>query len=66
MDIWKAKLPSRRGRIFGRLWRYVRRYRQCRRERAELRRLDDRALRDIGITRIDALRESRRACARKQ
>lgn len=33
-------------------------WRQRRRERTELRRLSDRELHDIGITRVDAMREA--------
>lgn len=60
MHIFKPNLNRPWPALFGTLALYLRRYRQCRRERAELRRLDDHALRDIGITRVDALRESRR------
>jgi uncharacterized protein YjiS (DUF1127 family) len=35
-------------------------YRQVQRERAQLRALSDRELRDIGISRYDALREARK------
>jgi uncharacterized protein YjiS (DUF1127 family) len=40
------------------------RMRQRRRERRQLAELDERLLRDIGIERADALRESRKPCWR--
>ncbi len=47
---WQAKLNS----LVARLWLC----RDIRRERAQLRALNDRELRDIGITRYDALHEA--------
>ena len=47
-------------RFFESTWRELRLRSQIRRERELLASLDDRALKDIGISRLDALHEARR------
>jgi len=51
-DGWRARLQC----LTARLWLY----RQMRRERAQLLALSDRELRDIGLSRYDALHEARK------
>lgn len=51
---WRAKLARQTQAIAARLWLYRRR----RRERAQLLALTERERRDMGITRIDAIREA--------
>jgi len=58
MNTRKGELRTNPETWFARLLALCSRWRQRRRERAEIRRLDDRDLRDIGITRIDAMREA--------
>lgn len=53
---WRLGVRSRLAAFATALWRY----RQVQRERAQLRALSDRELRDIGITRYDALCEARK------
>lgn len=43
-----------------RLWRMLRRWRQLARERGQLARLDDAALKDLGLSRADVLQEAER------
>ena len=45
---------------FGRVWAFLDHWLAVRRSRNALGRLDDHLLRDIGLTRADALREARR------
>mgnify|MGYP006155648127 FL=1 len=49
------RLPSLAG-----MWRMLRRWRQLARERGQLARLDDAALKDLGLSRADALQEAER------
>mgnify|MGYP006180966905 FL=1 len=49
------RLPSLAG-----MWRMLRRWRQLARERAQLARLDGAALKDLGLSRADALQEAER------
>ncbi|MGE8297169.1 MAG: DUF1127 domain-containing protein [Pseudomonas sp.] len=49
------RLPSLAG-----LWRMLRRWRQLARERQQLARLDDMALKDLGLSRADVLQEAER------
>ncbi len=53
---WLLILKCRLAGLATRLWRC----RQVQRERAQLRALGDRELRDIGISRYDALEEARK------
>jgi uncharacterized protein YjiS (DUF1127 family) len=58
MDTRKRELHTNPDTWFARLLALCGHWKQRRMERAEIRRLDDRDLRDIGITRVDAMRES--------
>jgi len=58
MDTRKGELRTYADTWITRLLALCGRWRQRRRERAEIRLLNDRDLRDIGITRIDAMREA--------
>ena len=49
------RLPSLAG-----MWRMLRRWRQLARERGQLARLDDAALKDLGLSRADVLQEAER------
>jgi len=49
------RLPSLAG-----VWRMLRRWRQLARERGQLARLDDAALKDLGLSRADVLQEAER------
>ena len=49
------RLPSLAG-----VWRMLRRWRQLARERAQLAQLNDAALKDLGLSRADALQEAER------
>ncbi|MDN5514663.1 DUF1127 domain-containing protein [Ectopseudomonas composti] len=49
------RLPS-----LGGVWRMLRRWRQLARERAQLAQLNDAALKDLGLSRADALQEAER------
>ena len=49
------RLPSLAG-----IWRMLRRWRQLARERGQLARLNDAALKDLGLSRADALQEAER------
>lgn len=49
------RLPSLAG-----VWRMLRRWRQLARERGQLARLDGSALKDLGLSRADALQEAER------
>jgi uncharacterized protein YjiS (DUF1127 family) len=49
------RLPSLAG-----LWRMLRRWHQLARERQQLARLDDMALKDLGLSRADVLQEAER------
>ncbi|MDH0704301.1 DUF1127 domain-containing protein [Pseudomonas toyotomiensis] len=42
------------------VWRMLRRWRQLARERAQLAQLNDAALKDLGLSRADALQEAER------
>ncbi|HTY68143.1 MAG TPA: DUF1127 domain-containing protein [Alphaproteobacteria bacterium] len=53
---WLPTLKCRLARLASRLWLC----RQVQRERAQLRALSNRELRDIGLSRCDALAEARR------
>lgn len=50
------------GRVQGRLLAPAISWLRCRRARRELLALDERALRDVGISRYDAVMEARRRC----
>jgi uncharacterized protein YjiS (DUF1127 family) len=55
----RAFTPRAPGAVL-RLWRLVRLWYERDRQRNALAKLDDRMLRDIGITRVDAMRECRK------
>lgn len=55
--VGKQRSPRSLLALLGRAYRVLREWRRRTRSRAELLRLDDRALRDIGITRAEALYE---------
>lgn len=52
--------PGLAGLGLGRLWLRLRRWRQLAMQRRQLAMLDDAALKDIGLSRADALQESER------
>ncbi len=58
-DRHRARRPGLRDRL-ARLLRTLGNWRSLRRQRAHLAELDDHILRDIGLTRDDALREAQR------
>jgi len=53
---WRARLTRRLPAVASRLWLYH----QLHRERVRLRELSDQELRDIGLSRYDALQEARK------
>ena len=58
MDILKTNIRMHLFTMISRVLALCRHWRQRVQERAELCRLDDRALRDLGITRVDAMKEA--------
>ncbi|MGG2397884.1 DUF1127 domain-containing protein [Pseudomonas sp. SH1-B] len=58
--VWVHSIHFERVPAWASLWRMLRRWHQLARERRQLARLDGAALKDLGLSRADALQEAER------